>query len=348
MRATDLELTPREVERLIAYRKAEITPRQHPNRPPGARPTVVLIGGTPGTGKTTLQWQIQQALGSDSLAVYDFDDDSAAHPRFDPIMRTLGLRGHQAVTEHLPRNLRFRLLTHLRAGDPQYDLVASAPLHREVLVRGWADDFAQVKYRVVVAYAVTNPANSMLGRADRFQRAYDDTGIGRWVDPVVARRPDGLIPDTAHFIESTAYVDDLYVVDRNGFVLYENHRGADGRMPGPWEAKKAILDEFDRPATPAEHELFVATAEPLLARRGELLRPVAEVVERAWELHTLRPSPVPDGRQPLPQLGQRLADLHRLTGAGIASARSIGAPATDAGRRGEARSRPSPDRTPDR
>ncbi|TKK73538.1 hypothetical protein FDA38_40290 [Kribbella jiaozuonensis] len=313
---------------------------------------MILIGGTPGTGKTTLQWQIQQSLGADSLAVYDFDDDSAAHPRFDRIMRTLGLRGHQAVTEQLPRNLRFQLLEHLRRGDPQYDILASAPLHRDILVRGWVDDFRSAKYRIVVAYAVTHPANSMLGRAERFQRAYDDTGIGRWVDPAVARRPDGLIPDTAHFLESTAYADDLYIVDRNGFFLYENHRDQDGRMPGPWEARKAILDEFGRPPTPAEYERFVATAVPLLDRRGELLRPVAEEVQRAWELHELRPPPVPDARGSLVRLDQGLAELHRVTGAGIASARTIGSPRADqADRTGSTREpmgRPSPDRTPDR
>ncbi|TCO44508.1 zeta toxin [Kribbella antiqua] len=313
-----LELTAHEAEALVAWRFAQITPPQRPVRQAGAHPMAVLIGGTPGTGKSTIQWLLQASLGADSVAVYDYDDDAKAHPRYDAIMREHGLMGQELVVQHLPPKLFSRCLDHLRRSDPPYDLIASAPLETADVTRRWIDGFHAVDYRVPLVYVVTNEANSALGRANRYQLARDDTGIGRWVvDPGLGPRADRAIPDNALAIEAASYADDLYIVDRDGYVLYENHRGDDGRMPPPHLARQEMLAERNRPPTQEEHDLFVATAVPLLDRT-DLEQPVADLVRWTWDKHAQRGAPQPITRAPLYRLDQRLIALHRITAAGVA------------------------------
>jgi hypothetical protein len=128
------------------------------------------------------------SLGVDRVAVYDLDDNAAAHPRYDAIMRARGIRGHDAVTQNLPPNLGLRCLEHVRGGDPKYDVVASAPLHLEDGTKIWVDGFRARGYRVALVYVTTNEANSLLGcLANRYQQARDDAGIGRWVAPAAGR-----------------------------------------------------------------------------------------------------------------------------------------------------------------
>ncbi|MGW6277240.1 zeta toxin family protein [Kribbella sp. NPDC055071] len=321
MRTTAPELTLREADALISRRLSQITPPTPPVRLPGQRPLAVLIGGTPGSGKTTSQWLLQSSLGPDSTAVYDLDDDLAAHPRYDAIMRSWGLSGARLIADNLPPGMRRRCLDPLRNGDAQYDVIASAPLHREMLAKGWVDEFRTPNYRVALVYVVAHEASSALGRAVRLQQARDDTGIGRWVDPALAVSADRLYPDTAQLLESTAYVDDLYAVDRDGYVLYENHRGPDGLMPEPWRVKEAILAECNRPPTPAEHEQFLATAVPLLGR-GDLPTVVREEVRTAMEKHNARPAPQLRSHA-LGRVDQRVLELQRLTGSGLAAPSAV-------------------------
>jgi hypothetical protein len=194
-------------------------------------------------------------------------------------------------------------------------------------VKSWVDGFRKPDYRVALVYVVTHEANSGLGRAVRYQQARDDTGTGRWVDPVLAVRADRLIPETAHTIESTAYVDDLYVVDRNGYVLYESHREDDGRMPEPWLGMDAIIAERNRPPTVAEQEQFLAAAVPLLERGDELARPVLDQVRTAMDQHDARGEPQPSTQLSFPsRLDQRMTELRRITGSGLASPNAIASP----------------------
>lgn len=324
--STRLDLTQYEAQAVIARRLAQITPEEPPVRLPGQRPLAVLIGGPPGSGKSTTQWLLQASLGARSVAVYDFDDDITAHPRYDAIMRARRLSGSHDIAAHLPPGMIRHCLEHLRRGDPPYDVIASAPLHRVPLAKGWVDGFRAVDYRVVLVYVVTPEATCRLGRADRYQRAVDDTGIGRWVRPELGDLSYRLVPDTAQELESLGYVDDLYLVDRDGYVRYENHRGDDGPMPRPWRAKDEILAERNRPPTVAEHEQFLATAVPLLERGDELAEPVIGEVRAAMAQHEARGAPQPRALVLPDRLDQRLSDLRRITGAGLAAPSGIAAP----------------------
>ena len=331
MISTNPELSPREAEAVIARRLAQITPPEQPVRPPGARPMVVLIGGTPGSGKTTIQGLVQASLGADRVAVYDMDDDDAAHPRYDAIMRARGIRGHDTVSRSLPMNLQFRCLQHLRGGEPKYDVVASAPFHLENVTKKWVDGFRAVDYRVALVYVTTNEATSKLGRANRYQQARDDTGIGRWVDPEICDRADRGVPDTAHALESEEYVDDIYVVNRDGQVLFENHRNPDGSMQHAPGTRAAILGDRNRPPTPAERAQFLAVVGGLRQRDPALPpleEPVEQAVGEAYMQEALRPDPQEGLWVPSPanRLDHRLTDLQRITGSGVAPAHSMTPP----------------------
>ncbi|WP_350274452.1 zeta toxin family protein [Kribbella sp. HUAS MG21] len=347
--STRLDLTLHEAQSVLARRLAQITPAEPPVRSPGQRPLVVLIGGPPGSGKSTTQWLLQASLGP-SVAVYDFDDDITAHPRYDAIMRSRGMRAGDEIAQHLPRGMMVRCLERLRRGEPRYDVIASAPLHRVPLATNWADGFRAVDYRVALVYVTTHEANCRLGRASRYQQAVDDTGIGRWVRPELGDLGYRLVPDTAQEIESLAAVDDLYVVDRDGYVLYENHRGGDGRMPEPWLVKHAILAERNRPPTPAEHEQFLATAVPLLDRGDELAAPVIHEVRTAMAQHEARGPAQPRGREVGDRLGARVEDLRRITTAGLAAPSAIGSrgPGSSGGSRGVGSARSGPGHALDR
>jgi predicted ABC-type ATPase len=320
MRLAHPHLTRREAQAVLDHRLAEITPLLPPPlRPPGVRPLSVMIGGTPGTGKTTIQWLIQQSLGASVVAVYDLDDDLAAHPRYDAIMRSHGLRAAEIVSKGLPSDLRHQCLDHLRG--LQYDVITSAPFHEEGSTKTWAHPFRRAGYRNVLVYVVTNEANSALGRADRYVRALDDVGYGRWVDPDLCVRADAWIPDTADAIEAASFVDDLYVVDRFGYVLYENHRGDDARMGRPFLAKATILAERNRPPTPEEHQQFLTVVHPLLERTDTLAEPVTDLIQVAINKHIERPAPQPLTREL--RLDDSLLDLRRITADGVASPQVI-------------------------
>jgi hypothetical protein len=244
-------------------------------------------------------------------------------------MRAHGIEGNRIVDESLPPDLRRRCLDHLRAGESQYDVVASAPLQSEDAAKQWVDGFRDAGYRVAVVYVATNEANSLLGVANRYQQARDDTGTGRWVQPGHHDHAYRRVPDAAHALESQGYVDDIYVVDRNGQVLFENHRGPDGIMQNPPGARAAIVAERNRPPTPAERDQFLATARPLRQRdpaQPPLEEAVDDAVRDAMRREAQRGGPEPSPSPPPNLLDQNLADLQRITGSGIAPAHAITPP----------------------
>jgi hypothetical protein len=243
-------------------------------------------------------------------------------------MRTGKLDIHRDIHESLPPSLHRRCLDHLRKGDPQYDVVASAPLDWEDGAKVWVDGFAQQNYRVSVVYVATNDANSLLSVADRYQRAKDETGVGRWVAPRLHDRAYHGVPDAAHALESQAYVDDIYVVDRDGNVLFENHRTDDGRMEHPPGAREAINAERNRPPTQAERAHFMQVLGPLQRHDPELEEPVADMVSEALHREAARPAPEEHQRDSSPEdrIDGRLAALQHVTGSGVAPPSGISAP----------------------
>ncbi|WP_410792866.1 zeta toxin family protein [Kribbella sp. C-35] len=321
----DLTLTPAESEQLIDRRIEEIMPSRRPIRGPGIQPLAVVIGGQPGAAKSTIQDRVHAALGVDTTATYEADDDAQAHPRFDEATRDGGMDAHGEVVQSLPEDLSQRCLDSLLTADPPYDVVTSAWLETPERAQQTTEPFRNAGHRVVAVYVATNEADSLLAIADRYQQAKDAAGNGRWVDPRMHNAVYQRVPDAAHAVETMGYADDIYVVDRSGNVLYENHRRADGSLEREPGAREAIVAERNRPPTPAEQQRFVGTARALRQRGDELEPAVDDLVREAMRKQVERPAALPSQAVPDParQLDVRLAELQRVTGAGLAPAGDI-------------------------
>ena len=310
--STDPTLTAAEAEAVVARRISEVRPPRQPSRGVGELPRFLALAGQPGAGKTTAQEQIRAILGRETTAVYDLDDNPAAHPRYTAIMQEGGLDGDFQVRRSLPRDLARRCLEPLREG--RYDVIMSAPLVSEVsasqLSDGWRDD-----YRTGAVYVATSKADSTLGVANRYQQGRDANGVGRWVALADTQYLFEPLRDTIVAVERNAVFDDLYVADRQGHVLHENHvADTSGRLLHDLGAGTAIDREQNRPPTESENRQFLQTAHYLLEGRDPRLGPldpqVEEMVRTAMRWQRERGTPIPDQvliNPSLPTIGERLS-----------------------------------------
>ncbi|USY21315.1 zeta toxin family protein [Nocardiopsis exhalans] len=227
-----------------------------PDRSPDERPRAVIIGGQQGAGKTTTQKIVHGELGGSRVALYDGDDNAKSHPHYEEIAREHPSEGHGMAEGYLPDDLHQRCMDHLRAGETKYDVVASHPLGRKDWAESWVKGFSDEGYHTSVAFVATHESNSLLGTADRYQKGRDRQGHGRWAERATHDRTYAEIPNVAHHLESEGLVDSIYVTDRDGGLLYENHRGPDGQMVDPLGARDAIVEERSRPPTQAETDRF--------------------------------------------------------------------------------------------
>ncbi len=251
-----------QIEQNKNRRIRSLVPDDVPVRSGGEQPQFIIIAGQQAAGKTTTQERVVHALGT-SAATYDSDDNAKIHPRYAEIMRDNGLQGQSVVEQKLPADLHEELIGHLRGdmGGPKYDVVASHPFGRQEYADYWIDGFRSRGYETTVVFIATHESNSMLGIAHRYQRDRDDPTreYGRWVDPRLHDMAYANNPHVAHYLESTGRVDHIYVTNRNGEVLYENHRTPDGSMRNDLGAREAIVKERNRIPTPQETARFDST-----------------------------------------------------------------------------------------
>jgi hypothetical protein len=257
-----LDLTPAEREQAFARRVDQLTPRIAPIRAPGERPLAIVVGGQIAAGKSTVQGLIHAALGPDRVASYDSDENIRVHP-----------------------------------------VTSSHHLAREEWAKGWIQGFSRRDYRTGAVYVATNDADSASSLIDRCQglrdsgEGFGEAELGDTLDIHDAFYHEA--PATAQVLESEGFVDDVYVVNRDGYVVYENHRDAAGNWEREPAVGQAIVDERGRPPTPGTRAQFGGTVGRLLHGRASLppleadvRRALAEAVRR----EAARPQPRPDAR----------------------------------------------------
>lgn len=288
----------RELDGMKERRRSQLTPLQPSTRAVDARPFVVLVIGQQGAGKTTLMKRTHAALGAECIVAYEPDADLQVHPRYEEVMRVCGIDGQWVLEQAVPTEMHLACWDHLRGPDTRFDVISNISLTDEGWARRHVNGFADQGYRVYVVYIAANESESLVGLASRYQQDLDASGLGgRWI----AKERHDLyypgIPGTAHLLESEALVDGIYVVNRGGYVLFDNHRGPDLTMLHADGARAAVRAWRDLPPTPEDSRWLLGEAGLLLARQDSLAAaqeaPVRRVLVAGIERELSRPDPTP-------------------------------------------------------
>lgn len=241
-----------DADEALRTRLDDLTPPGDPGeRPPESRPRAFIIGGQPGAGKTLSQLHVQSA-SPPYTAVYDGDDNATYHSNFREIVKRDPQHGHATASSDLPDDFHDNCLDHLRAGDKKYDVIASHPLGRAEWADTWVNGFKENDYHVSVAFIATHSANSYLGILHRYQHQRNNLGYGRWMPPEIHDKFYEDIPGVVDHLERSEHVDSIYILDRDGRVLHENHWAEDGNRTNPIVGRETLVDERNRPPTQDE------------------------------------------------------------------------------------------------
>ncbi|AJF70359.1 zeta toxin family protein [Streptomyces vietnamensis] len=294
-------LSEHEHEEILA---SHILPAWTSDAVPQKQPVAVLVGGPPGSGKSTVCQVLKAMLDRRGGAVLIGRDlYKSAHPAYRRLLhsddRTAGVRVRpdvlrwQAEVEEYVRERRFDALVETPVVDPEQ-----------------ARAYRDAGYRVEVVVVAEAEAVTQLSVLERYMAQVAEDGAGRYVswdnhDQCVRRLPESL-----ETIERERLADQVMVVRRDLQVLYNNqltgpapavgaHRALQAARTRPWTAPETW--RFRRQVTGLEQQLHpaVSTPERRLAVAAGLERAVAlaEPVRRIAQ-----PLMVPPG-----------VDYHRLS-----------------------------------
>ncbi len=205
---------------------------------PRERPRLLLFGGQPGSGKSTLQRLVLPVLPEGTVS-YDGDDLLRLSPDYEWSMTADDRVASTEVSKQVG-GLHGMAMEHVRRG--RFDAVCSHPLGRADWAAAWVLGFKEAGYRVEVAFVATHTSNSRFSIFDRHERATRAQGFGRWLPEIHHDRFYLGVPNTVEFLETHHLADSVYVLSREGEVLYANHQ-----RDGAWRT-----EPFGRVALEAE------------------------------------------------------------------------------------------------
>ncbi|MFL1376220.1 MULTISPECIES: zeta toxin family protein [unclassified Nocardiopsis] len=193
-------------------------------------PRLLLFGGQPGSGKSTLQRLLLPALPEGTVS-YDGDDLMRLSPDYERAMRRDDRAASHAVAAQVGV-LHVPAMEYIRAG--RTDVVCSHPLGRADWAAEWVRGFREAGYRVEVAFLAVHASASRFAIVDRYRLSREQQGFGRWMPEHLHDRFYQGVPNTVEFLETHRLVDSLYVLSREGEVLYADHLDDDG---GDWRTE---------------------------------------------------------------------------------------------------------------
>lgn len=202
---------------------------------PQRRPEVVLLGGQPGSGKSTTASQFQREFADRGGLVWvTWDDFRPFHPDYE---RLLAERPADMpdVTRPAARWWQDRAAEYLRAR--RYNLLLEGGFRDPAAVLATAERFAAADYAVHVSALAVPAVLSRLGIIERYARQAEVAGTGRWT---TAASHDADYTGTVEVLrraEASSAVSRISLLIRDGLV-HENHRGPTGQ----WTTRVSAVD----------------------------------------------------------------------------------------------------------
>lgn len=217
-----------------AVYKTRIAPRIFHNTEASPTPTLVIVAGEPGAGKSTLRDALKNELGAQGVAVIDQDAIRTNHPRF----RALSLADDKTAA----------MLTNTDAGawveraldDARRRRVNVAlestmrnPEHALQMVK----QFKAAGYRVEVRALAVPEQDSARGVLHRYELQKARGEPGRSVALEYQQGAYRALPETLRRLETEQAVDRVAVMRRSLQIVYDNNQ-----VGGQWSVRPPIAD----------------------------------------------------------------------------------------------------------
>lgn len=235
-----------------------VKPALFAGRTPSAQPTVILIGGQPGCGKTLGLNHVLAMYPDESFVPIIGDDLRPYHPDHQQALHDPDETVMPAITAQASGAWVRKGIEHAAAHG--YNTVVEGTFRNPQTTLDTAGRFAAAGHQVhVVALAVPED----LSRLSCLERYYGERAAGnhgRWTPPAAHDLGYEGTPGTVEAAENDPAVHRLTVMDRAANVLYDNTRGPDGQWHQPLGARQALEARRAQPFTAEETDQWLSTA----------------------------------------------------------------------------------------
>ena len=221
---------------------------------PSAEPTVVIMGGQPGAGKSKLEKHLRKTtFAGKSPAVIDSDNYRRSHPQFEEISELDDKRMAERTNPDV--RLWTQELLH-SAVKNRRDIILQGTMRNKESMMETIDQLKKQGYKVHVAGLAVDAESSRLGILHRYEKQKEEYGYGRWVGPEFHDKAYKNFTETIRAIEHESHIDSIKIYNRKNELIYSNERCGDGSVKPPYtkDAAAAVAKERARPRTREEKQ----------------------------------------------------------------------------------------------
>ena len=228
----------------------EIEPPRFEFTPPVDSPVIVIIGGQPGAGKTTVRKKSSELFNRQDFVEVSTDDLRAYHPKYEDIC---------SVDDKLSAER-----THHDASIWSQKLLERCiQTKRNVLMEGVLKDpnkiariaeMAEGKgYRVIVRFLAVHERDSLSGIHERYEMEKRTRKHGRFVPIEYHDACYAKLLETIEALEERKSADIIEVFSREGELLYRNEQ-ENGQWKEPVAGRQKLENGRSRKLTRSEME----------------------------------------------------------------------------------------------
>lgn len=268
MNVADYTVDDEELDRIFDKQVRRYVFNGYPRTAAEATPTLVLLGGQPGAGKSSAVASISQRHPG-QLVPLTGDELRQFHPQFDVLRREHSLLMPRATGPAAGAWVE-RALDH--ALKERYSLLFEGVFRDPLAVVQTAERFKKEGYRVEVVGLAVPEAVSRLSTVTRY--LYPGKEVARWTSTEGHDRAFRMVPAALQACDDSPHVDALFVTNRQAAKLHLNTRTPEGAWQNPTSgaATLAALAERTAPPAPDQARVWLQTyidASRDLIKRGQ-------------------------------------------------------------------------------
>lgn len=238
------------------------------------KPTVIILAGQPGAGKSALSRQAEQRLNKDGGAVVvDVDELRASHRGYRSFQAENGRTAASRVQSDAGR-WGDELIQD--ASDARRNIIVDGTLKSPDKAQQLCEDLKSKGYRVDVHAIAVRKEDSELGVYRRYEHGLETNGRSRWVPEDIRKDSYTGMAQSVERLNSSEAVDHIEVHGRS-LDDREQTRVLYAGPPDKGDPAATLRAERDRPRTKAEQTVYNETRlevlEKIEARDPELREP---------------------------------------------------------------------------